>query len=77
MTVPEVAALLRIGQDRVRALIKSGELGAIDTGTRARRRFVVLPHHLAEWERLRRVSRPAPKPARKRKRPARIDFFPD
>ena len=80
-TPNELARLLRISPDRVRAMIASGELPAVDTARVrcGRPRYVVLPHHLAEWERRRRVS-PPPKPAPRRRQPRRdgwIDFYPN
>jgi hypothetical protein len=78
-TVREVARLLRVSPDRVRNWIKNGELSALNTAPArcGRPRFVVLPHHLAEFERRRRVE-PATKPAPRRKQAVgMIDFFPD
>jgi excisionase family DNA binding protein len=79
LTPREVARLLRVSPDRVRSWIASGELGAIDTATArcGKPRFVVLPQHLDDFERHRRVS-PPPKPIRRRRRqPGTIDFYPD
>jgi excisionase family DNA binding protein len=78
-TPRELARLLRVSADRVRAWIASGELGAINTAPHrcGRPRYVVLPHHLAEWEKRRQVTT-APKPAPRRKHQAEIiDFYPD
>ena len=77
-TPRELARLLRVSPDRVRAWIAAGELGAINTAAArcGRPRFVVLPHHLAEWERNRRVARPPPKLQRSR-RQAGTDYYPD
>ena len=77
-TPRELARMLRIGPDKVRALIRSGELGAINTATVrcGKPRFVVLPHHLAEFEIGRRITppaKPAPRPKRKRDM---LDYFP-
>jgi excisionase family DNA binding protein len=76
-TPNELAKVLRVSPDRIRQWIKGGELGAIDTSRRrcGRPRFVVLPHHLAEFER-RRACGPTPKPQRRR-RTFVIDYFPD
>jgi hypothetical protein len=48
MTVIEVAKYLRIGPDKIRNLIKTGQLGAINTSMcrSGKPRYVVLPHHL-------------------------------
>jgi excisionase family DNA binding protein len=78
LTPREVAAYLRIGPDRVRAMIARGELGAVDVTPRrrGRPRYIVLPHHLAEWERARQVA-PPPKTPPRRRGSGRIDYFPD
>jgi excisionase family DNA binding protein len=79
MTVREVARHLRVSPDRVRAWIRSGAMGAINTSeTRCGRpRFVVLPHHLADFERGRAAATVPPKPARRRKRTSPVDYYPD
>jgi hypothetical protein len=64
--------------DRIRGLIMRGELGALNTApTRSGKpRFVILPHHLAEFAECRAAK--APEPARRRRRqPPLVDFFPD
>jgi hypothetical protein len=70
--------LLRVRPDHVRGWIVRGELGAVNVAPNkyARPRFVVLPHHLAEFERRRSAATP-PKPARRRKPPYAVDYFPD
>src|SRR5215469_7409447 len=77
-TPRELARMLRVSPDRVRHWIRSGQLGAIDTATaRCRRpRFVILPHHLEEFERRLKVSPPA-KPERRRRLTAATDYYPD
>jgi excisionase family DNA binding protein len=77
-TPAELARVLRVSADRVRAWIQAGELGAIDTARHrcGRPRFVVLPSHLAEFAR-KRSAAPPPKPARRKRRPETIDYFPD
>ena len=77
MTPRELARLLRISPDRVRAMIVAGELGAVNTAPVrcGRPRFVVLRHHLAKWEEGRKAVQPK---ASKRRRPMNvIDFYPD
>jgi hypothetical protein len=75
-TVRETAAFLRIGKAKVCTLIKVGELGAADVGTPGRPRWVVLPEHLERFLDARRV-RPAPRPQRRKRRPAgTIDYYP-
>jgi excisionase family DNA binding protein len=79
LTPRELARTLRVSPDRVRAWIASGELGAVDVGGRGkRRRFVILPHHVEQFER-RRSTAPPPRPVRRRqkRRPGFVDYFPD
>jgi excisionase family DNA binding protein len=78
-TPNELARLLRVGADRIRAWIKGGELGAIDTARHrcGKPRYIILPHHLAEFTR-RRSAAPSPRPPpRRRKQTCEIDFYPD
>ncbi len=78
-TPSELARLLRVSPDRVRAWIVAGELEAIDTAARGcgRPRYVVLPRHLAEFVRRRNAA--SPRTAQRRRRPQRamIDYYPD
>jgi excisionase family DNA binding protein len=76
-TVPELARLLRVSQDKIRAWIKAGELNAINTaGARCGRpRYVVLAHHLDQFERRRRAVAPIT-PARRRRRVGVVDYYP-
>lgn len=78
-TPREVARLLRVNPDRVRGWIKSGQLGAIDTSTNrcGKPRYVILPHHLSEFEQSRRAGNPQKPPPRRRKRSDAIDYYPD
>jgi hypothetical protein len=78
LTPTELGRYLRVSPDYIRAEIRAGRLGAIDTSRqRCRRsRFIVLPHHLAEWEQARRVAAPQATPRRRRRR-EEIDFYPD
>jgi hypothetical protein len=77
-TVTDIARRYRIGEDKVRALIKCGELRAINTSIDrcAKPRFVVTPEMLAEFERGCQVI-PPPKVTRRRKREELEDFYPD
>jgi excisionase family DNA binding protein len=75
LVVREVAKVLRVSPDRVRAWIKSGELGAINTSRRGKPRFVVLPHHLAAFELARAVA-PPPRPDRRRRKRV-YRYYPD
>ena len=78
LTPRELAYILRVSPDRVRAWIKAGELGAIDVARHrcGRPRYIVLPHHLSEWER-RRAAAVAPRPTWQRRRQGIVDYYPD
>ena len=71
----EVARYLRIGPDRIRSLIRTGQLGAVNVGSAGRPRFVVLPAHLATFIEANTAAPPA-RPKRRRKPPLMVDFFP-
>jgi hypothetical protein len=78
--VREVARRYRVGPDRVRGWIKSGEMRALNTGMTlcGRPRYVVTPEALAEWEQSREVQAPVPKAMpRRRRRSSEIDYYPD
>jgi hypothetical protein len=78
MTVPELAKLYRIGEEKLRGLIRSGQLGAINTASAKCRnpRYIILPHHREEFEKRRRAALPKPLP-RKRKSADIKDYYPD
>lgn len=79
-TVPRLAKLLCVSAEKIRGWIRRGELTAINTTTRRGRvRYVILPHHLAEFERHHRAATVTPTPApRRRRRPADwVDYYPD
>jgi hypothetical protein len=78
LTIPEFARRYRIGRDAARAMIRRGDVVAINVAATAcgRPRWIVTPEALAEFEK-RRQSGPAPKPPRRKKRTAVIDFYPD
>ncbi len=78
LTVCDVARRYRVSRDKVRQWIRRGELGAINTGlvSCGKRRYVILPDHLAAFEK-RRAAVPPHKPPRRRKRKDAIDYFPD
>jgi transposase len=77
-TVADMARRYRVSPDKVRRWIERGELKALNTATAlcGRPRWVVTAEALAEFER-RRAGGPAPKPARRRKRTATVDYYPD
>src|SRR5262249_7001420 len=77
-TVPELAQLLRVGEDRIRGWIRRGELEAISTAVSrsGRPRYVVLPDALERWRRGRAVATAPPTPRRHRRRCPR-DYYAD
>jgi hypothetical protein len=79
MTPAELGRYLHVSPDFVRDEIRAGRLKAIDTSRqRGRRpRFVILPHHLAEWERSRAAIPTEQTVPRRKKRTVAIDYFPD
>jgi hypothetical protein len=79
-TPNELARVLRMSPDRIRDMIRSGELGAVNTSRHrcGRPRFVILPHHLAEWEKRRRAATlEAPRPKKRKKPSGYVDYYPD
>jgi excisionase family DNA binding protein len=78
-TPRELARVLRVSADRVRQWIQTGELGAINTSTFrcAKPRYVVLPHHLAEFERTHKAGPTAKPPLRRRRQLVAIDYYPE
>jgi transposase len=78
LTVRDVARRYRVGEDKVRAWIRRGELQAINTSASlsARPRWVVTVQSLELFER-RRAGGPPPKPQRRRRRREEIDYYPD
>lgn len=78
-TVVEVARYFRVSPEKVRNWIRKGELAAINTTgvLCAKPRFIILPHHLAAFEKARSAGPPPRKPARKRSTKDEIDFYPD
>jgi excisionase family DNA binding protein len=78
LTVEDVARRLRVGPDKVRGWIARGELKAVNTAAQlcGKPRWVITPDALAAFER-RRTGGPAPKPQRRRRRSALVDFYPD
>jgi hypothetical protein len=79
LTPREAAQLLRVSPDRIRAMIASGELGAVNMAPVrcGKPRYVILPHHLTEYERRHRATAPAKSSRRPRRRTAGVDFYPD
>jgi hypothetical protein len=79
LTPAEFAARYRLGQDRVRAMILRGELGALDLAPArlGRPRYVITPTHAAAFERRWAAATQAKPAPRGKKRTQVIDYFPD
>src|SRR5437588_28717 len=78
-TVRDLARRWRVSPDRVRRLITSGELVALNTrDTRCGRpRFVVTPEAVADFERRRQAAAaPTPPKPKRRMRTPLVDYFP-
>jgi transposase len=78
LTVAEVAARYRVGEDKVRGWIARGELFAINTAAVlcGKPRWVILPDALAAFEK-RRAGGPTPKPPCRRRQNGAVDYYPD
>lgn len=78
-TVADLAARYRVGEDKVRAWIKAGELIAINTAAAicAKPRFVVTADALAAFERRRAVGPPPPPKKTRKRKTAHKDYYPD
>jgi hypothetical protein len=77
LTPREVAHLWRVSPDRVRAMIRRGELQALDMGTPQRPRLVILPEHLQQYARAHRAATTPRAAPRRRRPPPVIDYYPD
>jgi excisionase family DNA binding protein len=79
LTPNELAKLLRVSPDRIRGWIKAGEMPALNVASaRCRRpKYVVLPHHLQQFEHSRQAAVPKPALRRKKKATGVVDFYPD
>jgi excisionase family DNA binding protein len=77
LTVREVARRYRVGEDKVRAWIRRGELRAINTAAVlcGRPRWVIPAEALSEFER-QRAGGPPPTAPRRRRRQQAIDYYP-
>ena len=76
-TTADVARRYRVGEDKVRAWIRAGELLAINTSTAlcGKPRYVVTVEAIKQFEK-RRQAKPTPK-IKLRPRSAAIDYYPD
>jgi hypothetical protein len=78
-TVADIAARYRVGPDKVRAWIRSGELAAINTSASLcrRARFVVTAEALERFESRRTVTPPPKQKCRRRSKQEMVDYYPD
>lgn len=76
-TVRDVARFLRVSPDKIRKWIQQGKLKAINTADAmcSRPRYVILPHHIAEFETVRHAG-PNGKKVPQKKRSDRTDYYP-
>jgi excisionase family DNA binding protein len=77
-TTADIARRYRVGEDKVRRWIASGELPAINTSSTrcGRPRYVVTVDALAAFE-AGRSAAPPPKPKRRRRKLELVDYYPD
>jgi hypothetical protein len=77
-TVNDLCRRWRIGGDKVRALIRRGELIAVNLASNlaAKPQWRITPESVEQFER-RRTSAPPPRPPRRRKQTTMVDFYPD
>jgi hypothetical protein len=73
-----VAKLLRVSHNRVREMIRSGLLGAVNVAKAGKKpRFVVWPAHLADYEKAHAAKTARPSRPSKIKQTDLVDFYPD
>jgi hypothetical protein len=77
-TVTDISRRYRVGEDKVRRWIATGELKAINTASVlcGRPRWVIPADALAAFEHV-RAGGPQPKPQRRRRQSVPIDYYPD
>ena len=78
LTVTEFAQHYRVGEDKVRAWINRGELAAVNVAGSlcGRPQLRITPAAITAFERLRSAGTP-PAPRRRKKKTAKVDYFPD
>jgi hypothetical protein len=77
-SVRDLSLRWRVGPDKVRAFIRSGELVAVNVAAHlsSKPQWRVTPESVQAFE-CRRTSAPPPKLARRKRRSAYVDYFPD
>jgi excisionase family DNA binding protein len=79
LTVPEVARVLRVGEDKVRGWIRRGEIRAINTAAvlSGKPRWVITTEALREFERRRTTTAPSKNSRPRRNRVGETDYYPE
>jgi hypothetical protein len=77
-TVVETARFLRVSADKVRAWIRRRELRAINTSTKGKARYVILPRDLEKFiaGRAVAVTTEEAAPRRRKRQPGLVDYYP-
>jgi hypothetical protein len=77
-SVADLCRRWRVGVDKVHGFIRRGELVAVNVATNlsGRPQWRVARESVELFE-MRRSSAPLPKPQRRQRRPAEVDYFPD
>jgi hypothetical protein len=78
LTVADLARRWRIGPDKIRGFLRRGELVGVNVAASlvGKPQWRITLESVKAFE-ARRTSAPSPKPARRRKRTAIIDYYPD
>lgn len=79
LTPREFARLFRMSHDRAPAMILRGELQAVNMAvTRCGKpRFLIMPDHVAEFQRVRQAVTAPPKVQRRKRQAGTMDYYPD
>jgi hypothetical protein len=77
-TVADLARRWRVGEDKVRAFLRKGELVAVNVAAclAGKPQWRITAESVKQFEQ-RRSSVPTPKPVRRRRQVAEVDFYPD
>jgi hypothetical protein len=77
-TVADLCRRWKVGEDKIRAFLRRGELIGVNLAATlsGRPQWRIPPEEVARFER-RRSSAPPPKPTRRRTRTCAVDYYPD
>jgi hypothetical protein len=77
-TVTDLARRWRIGEDKIRAFLRRGELVGLNVAANmsGKPQWRVTVESVEQFER-KRTSAPPPKPQRRRRSPALVDYYKD